>query len=227
MEMNNMNVPSQLEYHSFDFHQDFEQQYIIGFDGTGFTGEGVMPQIPGYQPNISPPPSAFLGPKCALWDCTRPALGLEWCHQSDDYCSIYHAGLAPSEGYPGSPPVVRPRGIGLKDNLLFAALGSKAQGKEVGIPECEGAATAKSPWNAPGKWVVLIVYPLCVYVYYIYECFTRTVVQSSLISLSWMAKQSGSGCFLISHAEPLRVVTGSNGHFQITMGGVGMSPGNK
>ncbi|XP_042028964.1 transcription factor VOZ1-like isoform X2 [Salvia splendens] len=149
MGMNNMNVPSQLEYHSFDFHQDFEQQYIIGFDGTGFTGEGVMPQIPGYQPNISPPPSAFLGPKCALWDCTRPALGLEWCQKSDDYCSIYHAGLAPSEGYPGSPPVVRPRGIGLKDNLLFAALGSKAQGKDVGIPECEGAATAKSPWNAP------------------------------------------------------------------------------
>ncbi|XP_057764415.1 transcription factor VOZ1 [Salvia miltiorrhiza] len=149
MEMNNMNVPAQLDYHSFDFHQDFEQPYLIGFDGTGFIGEDVMPQMSGYQPNISPPPSAFLGPKCALWDCTRPALGLDWCQKSDDYCSIYHAGLAPSEGYLGRPPVVRPRGIGLKDNLLFAALGAKAQGKDVGIPECEGAATTKSPWNAP------------------------------------------------------------------------------
>ncbi|KAL0283887.1 UNVERIFIED_CONTAM: Transcription factor VOZ1 [Sesamum angustifolium] len=72
-----------------------------------------------------------------------------WSQKSDDYCSVYHAGLAPSEGYPGTPPVVRPGGIGLKDNLLFAALSAKAQGKDVGIPECEGAATTKSPWNAP------------------------------------------------------------------------------
>lgn len=149
MEMNNMNMPSQLDYHSFEFHHDFEQPYLMGFDGTGFIGEDVMPQISGYQPNITPPPSAFLGPKCALWDCPRPALGLDWCQKSDDYCSIYHSGLAPSEGYPGRLPVVRPGGIGLKDNLLFAALGAKAQGKDVGIPECEGAATTKSPWNAP------------------------------------------------------------------------------
>lgn len=151
MGMDNMALATQLDYHQFDFHQDFEQQYVFGFDGMGLVGEDGMPQITGYQHNISPPPSAFLGPKCALWDCPRPALGLEWSQKSDDYCSIYHAGLAPSEGYPGSPPVVRPGGIGLKDNLLFSALGAKAQGKDVGIPECEGAATAKSPWNAPGK----------------------------------------------------------------------------
>ncbi|GFP89332.1 transcription factor voz1 [Phtheirospermum japonicum] len=141
MGMNNMSMSIQLDYHSFDFHQKFELQYLIGFDSTGS----------GYQHNICPPPppSAFLGPKCALWDSPRPALGLDWCQKSDDYCSSYHASLAPSEGYLGSPPVVRPRGIGLKDNLLFAALGAKALGNEVGIPECEGAATSKSPWNAP------------------------------------------------------------------------------
>ncbi|KAK8521791.1 hypothetical protein V6N13_021869 [Hibiscus sabdariffa] len=43
-------------------------------------------------------------------------------------------------------PRIKP---GLKDGLLFAALSDKAQGKDVGIPECEGAASAKSPWNAP------------------------------------------------------------------------------
>lgn len=158
MGMNHMNVPSQLDYQSFDFHQDFEQPYVLDFNGTVFTGGDVMPQISGYQQNISPPPSAFLGPKCALWDCPRPALHLDWSQKSDDYCSVYHAGLAPSEGYPGSPPVVRPGGIGLKDNLLFAALGAKAQGKDVGVPECEGAATTKSPWNAPGKLVVFILF---------------------------------------------------------------------
>ncbi|KAK4485274.1 hypothetical protein RD792_007906 [Penstemon davidsonii] len=153
MEMNNVNMTTQLDYHSFDFHQEFEQQYFSGFDVPGFIGPDNMPQMSGYQESICPPPPpppfAFLGPKCALWDCPRPALGLDWCSKSDDYCSIYHAGLAPSEGCLGGAPIVRPGGIGLKDNLLFAALGSKAQGKGVGIPECAGAATAKSPWNAP------------------------------------------------------------------------------
>ncbi|CAA0823634.1 Transcription factor VOZ1 [Striga hermonthica] len=146
--MNNMSMPTQLDYHSFDFHQDFDPQFLIGFDGTGFVGDEGVTQNPGFQQNICPPPSAFLGPKCALWDCPRPALCSDWCQKSDDYCSGHHACLAPTEGYLGRPPVVRPGGIGLKDNLLFAALGAKALGKEVGIPECEGAATAKSPWNA-------------------------------------------------------------------------------
>ncbi|PIN06039.1 hypothetical protein CDL12_21409 [Handroanthus impetiginosus] len=156
MGANNMSSAPQLDYHSFDFHQEFEQQYFTGFDGTGYIEDGI-PQISIYQQNICPPPSAFLGPKCALWDCPRPALGLDWCQKSNDYCSVYHAGLAPSEGYRGRTPVVRPGGIGLKDNLLFAALDAKAQGKEVGIPECEGAATAKSPWNAPGLFDLTVL----------------------------------------------------------------------
>lgn len=145
--MHNMNL---TDFQSFDFHPELEHHYFPGFNGHCFIGEDGMPQISGYQQTICPPPSAFLGPKCALWDCPRPAQGSDWCQKSDDYCSAYHAGLAPDEGYLGRPPVVRPGGIGLKDNLLFAALGTKAQGKDVGIPDCEGAATAKSPWNAPG-----------------------------------------------------------------------------
>ncbi|KAJ4780822.1 Vascular plant one zinc finger protein [Rhynchospora pubera] len=97
-------------------------------------------------PTICPPPSAFLRPKCALWDCPRPAQASEWCL---DYCSTFHASVAMNECPPGMSPVIRPKGIDLKDGPLFAALNAKIQGKNVGIPVCEGAATAKSPWNAP------------------------------------------------------------------------------
>ncbi|XP_019170214.1 PREDICTED: transcription factor VOZ1-like [Ipomoea nil] len=145
--------PAQLgDYQSYDFHQDFEQQYFPGFDCVNLCLEDVLPAI-----HINPPPSAFLGPKCALWDCPRPAMGSDWCQKSQDYCSDYHASLAPNEGYIGHPPILRPMGIGLKDNLLFQALSAKAQGKDVGVPECEGAATAKSPWNAPELFDLKVV----------------------------------------------------------------------
>ncbi|TYH71274.1 hypothetical protein ES332_D05G175200v1 [Gossypium tomentosum] len=145
MPINNLDGATQLEYHQFDLHQDFEHFYT-GFNGTGFSGEDAMLHTSSYLPSICLPPSAFLGPKCALWDCPRPAQALDW---SQDYCSSFHAALAMNEGPPGMGPILRPGGIGLKDGLLFAALSAKAQGKDVGIPECEGAATAKSPWNAP------------------------------------------------------------------------------
>jgi hypothetical protein len=138
---NNLDGSPQLDYTHFNLQQDFEHNYY-GFNGA----EDAMPQISSYLPSICPPPSAFLGPKCALWDCPRPAQGLDWCH---DHCSSFHAALALNEGPPGMRPVLRPGGIGLKDGLLFASLSAKAQGKDVGVPECEGAATAKSPWNAP------------------------------------------------------------------------------
>ncbi|KAA8519729.1 hypothetical protein F0562_013985 [Nyssa sinensis] len=144
--VNNLGAAFQLDYHSFNLHQDFEQNFFTGFDGTGLCAEDAMRQISGLFPNICPPPSAFLGPKCALWDCNRPAQGPEWCQ---DYCSSFHGALALNEGPPGMTPVLRPGGIGVKDPGLFDALRAKAQGKDVGIPECEGAATAKSPWNAP------------------------------------------------------------------------------
>jgi hypothetical protein len=67
-----------------------------------------------------------------------------------DYCSNFHATLALSEGANGQSPVVRPGGIDLKDGPLFSSLSAKSHVKAVGIPECEGAATSKSPWNAHG-----------------------------------------------------------------------------
>ncbi|XP_058100633.1 transcription factor VOZ1 isoform X2 [Magnolia sinica] len=137
---------TQLEYHQFDLHQDFPHNIFIGCYGTGQCGEDAIPNISTFPPRICPSPSAFLGPKCALWDCPRPAQGADWCQ---DYCSSFHATLAMNEGPPGMTPVLRPGGIDLKDGPLFAALTAKTQGKDVGIPECEGAATTKSPWNAP------------------------------------------------------------------------------
>lgn len=144
--VNNVEGATQVDYHHLDLHQDFEHNFFTGFTSTDFCGNEAM--VSSYLPCVFPPPSAFLGPKCALWDCPRPAQGLDWFQ---DYCSSFHAELALSEGPPGMTPIVRPGGIGLKDCLLFAALSAKAEGKDVGIPECEGAATAKSPWNAPGK----------------------------------------------------------------------------
>ncbi|KAF8411107.1 hypothetical protein HHK36_003646 [Tetracentron sinense] len=141
--VNNLEVATQLDLSQFDLHHDFDRNLFIAFDGIG---DDAMPHMSEIFPNICPPPSAFLGRICALWDCPRPAQGSEWCQ---DYCSSFHASLALNEGPPGMTPVVRPGGIGLKDGPLFAALSAKTQGKDVGIPECEGAATTKSPWNAP------------------------------------------------------------------------------
>ncbi|CAM8915325.1 unnamed protein product [Rhodiola kirilowii] len=142
---NNLGGITELESREFQLHQDFEKSFYTGYGGTALPQEDVMPNT-NFLPNICPLPSAFLGPKCALWDCSRPAQGLDWCQ---DYCSSFHAALAFNEGPPGMTPVLRPNGIGLKDSLLFAALAAKVHGKDVGIPECEGAATTKSPWNAP------------------------------------------------------------------------------
>lgn len=123
----------------------FDCSQFFGDDGTKKCGEEIIPNI---LPNIRPPPSAFLAPKCALWDCFRPAQGLQWCQ---DYCCSGHELLAKNEGLPGMTPILRPGGIDVKDGPLFAAVLAKTQGKEVGIPKCEGAASTKSPWNAPGN----------------------------------------------------------------------------
>ncbi|GAA0155705.1 DNA-binding transcription factor [Lithospermum erythrorhizon] len=144
--LNNMSNATHFDYHSFNLSQDLDQQYLPAFDDSTFCVDNGLPQVSHFAQDVSPPPSAFLGAKCALWDCSRPAR--VWCQNFQDYCSDFHQAIAPSEGCLGMAPVLRPGGIGLKDSLLFAALCAKAEGKDVGIPECEGAATAKSPWNA-------------------------------------------------------------------------------
>jgi hypothetical protein len=97
---------------------------------------------------VVPPLAAYLHPKCALWDCPRPARG---GNEGTYYCSSFHEDLAVNEGAPGMYPVVRPGGIDLKDGPLFAALAARVDGHAVGIPELQGAATSKSPWNATGE----------------------------------------------------------------------------
>ncbi|XP_011037433.1 PREDICTED: LOW QUALITY PROTEIN: transcription factor VOZ1-like [Populus euphratica] len=131
-----------LDCQQCTLHEEFDPGLFGGTNDIEERGKNAESNNLQY---ISPPPSAFMGPKCALWDCTRPAQGSEWCK---DYCSSFHATLALNEGPPSMAPVLRPRGINLKDNLLFDALIAKMQGKNVGIPQCEGAAVMKSPWNA-------------------------------------------------------------------------------
>lgn len=135
-------LTTQLDYSHLIFRQELENLLLDGVNGTEECEKDIGPNS---LPIIHPPPSAFMGPKCALWDCTRPALGSELF---EDYCSNFHATLAVSEDSPGLTPVLRPGGINLKDSLLFNAVNARAQGKRVGIPHCEGAATTKSPWNA-------------------------------------------------------------------------------
>lgn len=142
-----MESGDRLDYQQFNIHQELPHDLFLQYDNGGRHGENVAQHISDLLPAICPPASAFLRPKCALWDCPRPAKGSDWFQ---DYCSCVHAILALNEGPPGMNPVLRPGGIDLKDGPLFAALIAKTQGKNVGIPECEGAATTKSPWNAPG-----------------------------------------------------------------------------
>ncbi|KAG6467205.1 transcription factor VOZ1-like isoform X1 [Zingiber officinale] len=143
-----------LELHRYDLHEDLPQGLFLGLNAGNFDMVELTPLLSEFIPAICPPPSAFLRPKCALWDCPRPARGSEWY---EDYCSSFHATLALNEGPPGMTPVLRPGGIDLKDGPLFAALIAKTQGKNVGIPECEGAATNKSPWNAPELFDLLVL----------------------------------------------------------------------
>ncbi|MQM03801.1 hypothetical protein Taro_036584 [Colocasia esculenta] len=150
--MNCMEATDHLDFQHFDVQQELPHDVFLQFESGGHHGqhghhgEDVAHHISNLLPTICPPASAFLRPKCALWDCQRPAKGSDWFQ---DYCSSVHAILALNEGPPGMSPVLRPGGIDLKDGPLFAALIAKTQGKNVGIPECEGAATTKSPWNAP------------------------------------------------------------------------------
>ncbi|CAK9272769.1 unnamed protein product [Sphagnum jensenii] len=104
---------------------------------------------------ILPTPIAFLNPKCALWDCPRPARGV---NEGLVYCSSFHEELALSEGAPGMCPVLRPGGIDLKDGPLFSALKARVNGQAVGIPELHGAATSKTPWNATDLFDVAVLH---------------------------------------------------------------------
>jgi hypothetical protein len=155
-QFNNLHGIGQLEHQQFDLPLDLPptHSYADANSSEQNTGD-VFVHMSDLLTTIWPSPSQYLGPKCALWDCGRPVGGTE---DSGDYCNPYHAGLALNDdGLLGTRPVMRPKGIDLKDGPLFAALIAKVQGKNVGIPVCGGAATSKSPWNAPGKYCYVVL----------------------------------------------------------------------
>ncbi|CAN6337082.1 unnamed protein product [Urochloa humidicola] len=144
---NNVDAIDPLEQQQFNLPLDLPPNSYIDADNSEQNTGDVFVHMSDLLTTIWPSPSQYLGPKCALWDCGRPVGGSE---DSGDYCNPYHAGLALNDdGLLGTRPVMRPKGIDLKDGPLFAALIAKVQGKNVGIPLCGGAATSKSPWNAP------------------------------------------------------------------------------
>ncbi|KAK9664245.1 hypothetical protein RND81_14G028300 [Saponaria officinalis] len=147
---NNLNMSNQL-----NVHQNFDNEVFLSASDIGQWGRlDDLSDFSDVLPNVNLQPSAFLGPKCALWDCARPAQVSEICN---NYCSSFHAELARKECPPGTGPVLRPGGIGLKDGPLILALRSKIQGNDVGIPECPGAASTKSPWNDPELFDISIL----------------------------------------------------------------------
>ncbi|KAL9241083.1 hypothetical protein vseg_015233 [Gypsophila vaccaria] len=150
----NLTMSNQLNYLSSNVHQNFDNEVFLSAGDIGQWGLDDLADFSDVLPNVNLQPSAFLGPKCALWDCARPAQGSEICN---NYCSSFHAELARKECPPGTGPVLRPGGIGLKDGPLILALRCKIEGKDVGIPECPGAASTKSPWNAPELFDISIL----------------------------------------------------------------------
>ncbi|XP_050381127.1 transcription factor VOZ1-like isoform X2 [Argentina anserina] len=129
-------------YISPELPESFQEFYQCNNTASDFQNLIIQEDTsPNVLPVISPTEPSFLGSSCALWDCSRPA------EFGKDYCCDFHATSALVEGQPGKSPVFRPRGISLKDSALFDALIAWNQGKAVGIPNCEGAATLKSPWN--------------------------------------------------------------------------------
>lgn len=146
-----------LEYQQCNQYREWTHGHDVlhGYNTGGQNGgDSLTTHISEIAPSVFPSPPAISRPKCALWDCPRPAQGSGWYQ---DYCSSFHATLAFNEGSPGATPVLRPGGIDLKDGPLFSALSAKSQGKNVGIPECERAATTKSPWNAPELFDLVVL----------------------------------------------------------------------
>jgi hypothetical protein len=231
--LDNLEAIDHLEYPQFNLPQELPPNMYFDMSNCGQSSGDAFLHMSDLLTTMTPTPAAFLRPKCALWDCPRPVIGSErW----QDYCSIYHADLAvKEEGPPGTMPVIRPRGIDLKDGPLFAALSAKIQGKHVGIPICEGAAISKSPWNAPGK---LFLHNICLYmvlnnfVYFLtwikcfFHCYAFCLQNFSLFTFL-KVNLSENGYSLTNQEGHLIVEIGSNGPCQITVAVVGMNQGSR
>ncbi|TQE03887.1 hypothetical protein C1H46_010551 [Malus baccata] len=93
-------LATQINDNHFEFPNYLNEGLFISRNDIKQSEDDVVPNA---LPDICPPESAFLGPKCALWDCSRPAQV-----SCQDYCSGCHALLARNEGFPGNTPILRP-----------------------------------------------------------------------------------------------------------------------
>ncbi|CAN6700535.1 unnamed protein product [Malus baccata var. baccata] len=120
--------------------QNLHLRLLISRNDIKQSEEDVVPNV---LPDICPPESAFLGPKCALWDCSRPAQV-----SCQDYCSGYQALLARNEGFPGSTPILRPHFLSSRvkrlgsDSFLVSLEGPLRV--ETGLPDYSGRGWHRS-----------------------------------------------------------------------------------
>ncbi|GJN14929.1 hypothetical protein PR202_gb01806 [Eleusine coracana subsp. coracana] len=106
-DLNNLQGIGQMEHQQFNFPVDLpaHDSYAGRSNSVQDTGD-VFVHMSDLLTTICPSPSQYLGPKCALWDCSRPVGGSEECQ---DYCNPFHAGLALNDDGLLGRPVMRPR----------------------------------------------------------------------------------------------------------------------
>jgi hypothetical protein len=85
--LNNLEGIVQLEYPQLNLSQELAPNVYIDMSYCGQSARGVLLHMTDLFTTMTSTPSAFLKPKCALWDCPRPDVGSERWH---DYCSMYH-----------------------------------------------------------------------------------------------------------------------------------------
>lgn len=143
----NLETNFQQQCDQFDMQTNADVKFGIPSNSLDQILENTLSEFPDF---VSAPamrsltPADFLRSKCALWDCLRPP------RTDCEYCDNIHANIALKEGAVNMCPVLRPGGIKLIDSILLDVLKGKIEGKEVGIPDCDGAVSTKSPWNTPG-----------------------------------------------------------------------------
>ncbi|KAM1017496.1 hypothetical protein ACFX13_047806 [Malus domestica] len=133
-------LATQINDNHFEFPNYLYEGLFISRNDIKQSEEDVVPNV---LPDICPPESAFLGPKCALWDRSRPAQV-----SCQDYCSGCHALLARNEGFPGNTPILRPHFLSSRVKRLgsgsFLVSLEGPLRVETGLPEYSGRGWHRS-----------------------------------------------------------------------------------
>ena len=78
--LNNLEGIVELEYPQFNLPQGLAPKAYLGMSICGQSAGGIFLHMTDLLTTVTSAPSAFLKPKCALWDCPRFAIGSESRH---------------------------------------------------------------------------------------------------------------------------------------------------